>query len=220
MSIVSLELNSASRTLEVDTAVHRDNFSNSNETNTNATGNQSQTNATTTGNLTQPAATTTNDTAATPNDSGYSHGCSDAKISNLSERYVNQPGKGPSSHTSSFMQGYYNGYSACSVSSPPAQQPSSPNSAFPDTGCTLVKKTPNLIGSVENRDGQPLIVLRSFPLLLTQYPPYNRGLVLQQPTKNESWRYNPGFLQGVSGAELKTHHTQVFMSGYVKGITV
>jgi tetratricopeptide (TPR) repeat protein len=60
---------------------------------------------------------------ATPYDSGYSHGCSDAKISNLSERYINQPGNGPSSHTFSFMQGYYNGYSACSASSPPAQQP-------------------------------------------------------------------------------------------------
>jgi hypothetical protein len=63
---------------------------------------------------------------ATPYDSGYSHGCSDAKISNLSERYINQPGKGPSSHTFSFMHGYYNGYNACSASSPPAQQPSGP----------------------------------------------------------------------------------------------
>jgi hypothetical protein len=44
--------------------------------------------------LTEPAATTTNEhdytAAATPYDSGYSHGCSDAKISTLSERYINQ----------------------------------------------------------------------------------------------------------------------------------
>ena len=65
-------------------------------------------------------ATNEHDYTATPYDSGYSHGCSDAKISNLSERYINQPGKGLSFHTFSFMQGYYNGYSACSASSPPA----------------------------------------------------------------------------------------------------
>jgi len=78
---------------------------NGNESKGNATGNQSQTNATTTGNLTEPATTRTNehDYTATPYDSGYSHGCSDAKISNLSERYINQPGKSPSSHTFSCM---------------------------------------------------------------------------------------------------------------------
>ena len=32
--------------------------------------------------------------------SGYSHGCSDAKISDSSKRYINQPGKGPGYHTS------------------------------------------------------------------------------------------------------------------------
>jgi hypothetical protein len=37
---------------------------------------------------------------------------------------------------------------------------------------------------------------------------------LQQHT----WTYNAGFLQGVSGAELKTSYTQEFMSGYTKGI--
>ena len=34
---------------------------------------------------------------------------------------------------------------------------------------------------------------------------------------NES-SYNQGFLQGASGAELKTHHTQDFMAGYAKGL--
>ena len=48
-------------------------------------------------------------------DSGYSHGCSDAKISIDSQRYINQPGKGPSYHTSDFMDGYYQGFDYCST---------------------------------------------------------------------------------------------------------
>lgn len=32
-------------------------------------------------------------------DSGYDHGCDDAGISNLGDRYINQPEKGPSFHT-------------------------------------------------------------------------------------------------------------------------
>ena len=39
--------------------------------------------------------------------SGYDHGCNDAKITNPDDRYINQPGKGPSYHTGSFMNGYY-----------------------------------------------------------------------------------------------------------------
>jgi hypothetical protein len=34
---------------------------------------------------------------------------------------------------------------------------------------------------------------------------------------NESWRYNQGFLMGVSGVELIGHHTQEFLSGYING---
>src|SRR5215469_4970698 len=33
-----------------------------------------------------------------------------------------------------------------------------------------------------------------------------------------TWRYDAGFLQGVSGGELEAHHTQEFMSGYLKGL--
>ena len=36
-------------------------------------------------------------------DSGYNHGCSDAKLSDPSERYINQPEKGPSFHSDAFM---------------------------------------------------------------------------------------------------------------------
>ncbi len=46
--------------------------------------------------------------------SGYHHGCSDAKISNPDKRYINQLGMGPSHHTSQFMNGYYDGYDDCS----------------------------------------------------------------------------------------------------------
>lgn len=56
---------------------------------------------------------TTNTTTKSPFESGYGHGCSDVKISNFSDRYINQPGKGPSSHTDEFMRGYNAGYNAC-----------------------------------------------------------------------------------------------------------
>ena len=46
--------------------------------------------------------------------SGYSHGCSDSKVSDTSERYINQPGKGPGYHTNEFMRGYNDGFESCS----------------------------------------------------------------------------------------------------------
>jgi hypothetical protein len=52
-----------------------------------------------------------------PYDSGYDHGCDDAGISDSSERYINQPEKGHSFHTNAFMNGYYDGFDACSGSS-------------------------------------------------------------------------------------------------------
>jgi hypothetical protein len=45
---------------------------------------------------------------------GYNHGCSDVKISNFTDRYINQPGKGPNFHTDEFMRGYDTGYNTCS----------------------------------------------------------------------------------------------------------
>jgi hypothetical protein len=45
---------------------------------------------------------------------GYDHGCSDAKLPS-SKRYINQPGKGPESHSQEFMSGYNAGFSACST---------------------------------------------------------------------------------------------------------
>jgi len=64
-----------------------------------------------------PLPSITHVNAATPYESGYDHGCDDAKISDYSGRYINQPGKGPSSHSSEFMQGYYDGKGDCFESS-------------------------------------------------------------------------------------------------------
>ena len=49
-----------------------------------------------------------------PFESGYDHGCNDAGITDLSDRYINQPGKDPSFHTEEFMRGYDTGYNTCS----------------------------------------------------------------------------------------------------------
>lgn len=49
-----------------------------------------------------------------PYESGYDHGCDDAKISDPDDRYINQPEKGPSFHTDEFMDGYDAGFDNCS----------------------------------------------------------------------------------------------------------
>lgn len=49
-----------------------------------------------------------------PFEVGYGHGCSDAGITDFTDRYINQPGKGPSFHTEEFMRGYDTGFNACS----------------------------------------------------------------------------------------------------------
>jgi hypothetical protein len=53
-------------------------------------------------------------TKGTTYQAGYDHGCSDAKLPS-SKRYINQPGKGPESHTQEFMSGYNAGFSECSA---------------------------------------------------------------------------------------------------------
>jgi hypothetical protein len=57
--------------------------------------------------------------AQSPYDSGFDHGCSDAKISNPDNRYINQPGKDPAYHTGSFMNGYNDGFDSCFTSNSP-----------------------------------------------------------------------------------------------------
>ena len=63
--------------------------------------------------------------AGSPYDSGRDHGCDDARISDPSDRYINQPEKGPSFHTSEFMNGYDSGFSSCSSSN--SNNDNSPN---------------------------------------------------------------------------------------------
>ena len=50
-----------------------------------------------------------------PFDSGYDHGCSDAR-KDPDNRYINEDGKGPDNHTNEFMDGYNSGYNSCSGS--------------------------------------------------------------------------------------------------------
>lgn len=59
--------------------------------------------------------TSTINASSDPYDSGYDHGCDDAGILDPSDGYINQPEKGPSFHTGTFMQGYYDGYDACTT---------------------------------------------------------------------------------------------------------
>jgi hypothetical protein len=59
---------------------------------------------------------------SSPYDSGYDHGCDGAGISDPDERYINQPDTGQSHHTGAFMQGYDDGFDACSFSAPPDQE--------------------------------------------------------------------------------------------------
>src|SRR5215207_7393629 len=47
-----------------------------------------------------------------PYESGHDHGCDDADLS-PSNRYINEPGKGPSNHTPEFMSGYRDGLQEC-----------------------------------------------------------------------------------------------------------
>jgi hypothetical protein len=46
-------------------------------------------------------------------DSGFEHGCDDAMIPELLDRYINQPGNGPSDQTDEFMREYDAGFNVC-----------------------------------------------------------------------------------------------------------
>lgn len=49
--------------------------------------------------------------------SGYNHGCLDAKIADETKMYLNQPGKGSSYHTEQFIEGYNDGFNKCAKNS-------------------------------------------------------------------------------------------------------
>ena len=44
---------------------------------------------------------------------GYTHGCSDGKISNPNQRYLNQPGNGPENQNEEFRNEYIKGFNDC-----------------------------------------------------------------------------------------------------------
>ena len=97
--------------------------------------------------------------------SGYKHGCSDAQISDPSERYINQPGMGSNFHTDAFMQTYNEGFNACSGNSnnndnsdssdnsnsnsndnsdQSSNRGSGSHSSMVDKGCGLINKHPGV----------------------------------------------------------------------------
>jgi hypothetical protein len=57
-----------------------------------------------------------NASSNSPYESGRDHGCDDAGISDVGDRYINQDEKGPSFHTNEFMRGYNAGFNECSGS--------------------------------------------------------------------------------------------------------
>jgi hypothetical protein len=70
-------------------------------------------------------------------DSGYNHGCDDAKVADPSERYINQPEKGPNFQSDAFMQGYKSGFNSCSLQ----QSGSLPSSDSPSQTLSLPTMT-------------------------------------------------------------------------------
>jgi hypothetical protein len=63
---------------------------------------------------------------------GHDYGCDDARITDLSNRYVHEPQKNPSFHTDQFLQGYYAGFSSCSVSINSGDSTAGDGSTFAD----------------------------------------------------------------------------------------
>jgi hypothetical protein len=107
-----------------------------------------------------------------PYESGYNHGCDDAGLADVNSRYINQPEKGPSFHTKSFMDGYNDGFGSCSNSSSmngtPNKSDGEPPLLFsndfnPDESCLFDVTQPKCIPGEEqdcpktfgtNEDGQ------------------------------------------------------------------
>ena len=75
-----------------------------------------------------------NASSNSPYESGRDHGCDDAEISDVDDRYINQPEKGPSFHTNEFMRGYNAGYDDCSGDGSGAGRGSGSNNGNNDRG--------------------------------------------------------------------------------------
>lgn len=92
-----------------------------------------------------------------PYQSGYDHGCDDAGISNPSNRYINQPEKGPEFHTTEFMEGYNDGFDSCSNSNIEATEQEPDESCLFDVSqpkCTPPQGEECPEGFGTNEDGQ------------------------------------------------------------------
>ena len=68
-----------------------------------------------------------NASSNSPYQSGRDHGCDDAGISDVGDRYINEDGKGPSFHTNEFMRGYNAGFNECSSNDNPGNGESREN---------------------------------------------------------------------------------------------
>lgn len=95
--------------------------------------------------------TTVSASESSPYDSGYNHGCDDAGISDPSDRYINQPEKGPSFHTEEFMSGYDAGFSGCRVA-PGDRGFESENPSFESPPQTFREQPPLIAPPVEEDD--------------------------------------------------------------------
>ena len=95
--------------------------------------------------------------------SGYSHGCSDAKISDSSKRYINQPGKGHGYHTNEFMKGYNDGFESCSAQNNSSSSSSSTLKGSFDIIVQVTNQSPKDIsgGITVNVDHDPDNIFRS-----------------------------------------------------------
>ena len=106
-------------------------------------------------------------------DSGHDHGCDDAGISDPSDRYINQLGKGPSFHINGFMDGYYNGFYECSTGT------NNPDSDYPDYFLDE-----NLSNSDIGRDGNVTLGAECEMRLL------NDDQVFQQLSEHQCFYFN------------------------------
>jgi hypothetical protein len=92
------------------------------------------------------------------------------------------------------------------------------NHTAPDPGCTRLTDHPNYETCVGNNETNTNATGNQSQTNATTTGNLTEPAVTaSQPTTNESWRYNAGYLQGVQGAVLKTYHTLDFLQGYIKG---
>jgi hypothetical protein len=56
-----------------------------------------------------------------PYESGFDHGSEDVQIDDPEDRYIDEPGKGKSHHTSEFNRGYDAGFGACEGNASPGE---------------------------------------------------------------------------------------------------